>query len=374
MEKKIIIPLGRVVLPVVLLSFHVLSYGVIAYIPQRLRECVNVVHEVAEKSDNTKALEELYSIITENRMLACDNTMRKAVQEILTILDNNKNIFRHKGQVEAARGYLKKYLNSLDVISVMLSVQGDTACRTSWPTSLVARSLNEYAIATDMMRLSSELTFMRNVPLCGNIDIDFASPYSLIASVQARGSKSIKPNHSTDPGVPFNANMMNNSVLTTPSMIFGTGVASPSINAWAMSPSASVQSPINMQFAIPADLRTEKAVSLQLHFLVKTNSVPNGNARIRVNAEYMHNNAEFDISDPVPTFMHTTDSHDFLITEPSSANNVVHVYVVIPLEKSGILNRDFASLSLTRIAPTSGTEYSEDIYLAAAVFQYTPKK
>lgn len=346
---------------IALLSVHASSYGNIAYVPQALKKCVTFAHENVEKAENIANLQELYAVINANRAFTSASLVRKAVNEALNVLKN-------KGQVRsvgnnAIEAYLTQYLISLDDKSVVLNLEGDEASVKSWPISTVARCLKN-SINMDMIHLSSELRGLKNISLCGNADIDFDDAID----------RSIKENKKSDPSIAFTPSMMTNAASNFPNVLFaGTGVSSPVINAWAMTPSSSTQLPINMQFGIPGDLKTEKAMSVELHFLVTKESVLNGNARIRIDAKYMQQDGDFNIYDASPSFTYTTDSGDFFIAEPTSSNDVKHVYVIIPIEKSGIENYDFAFLSISRIAPTVGPEYSEDIYLAAAAFRYTHK-
>jgi len=348
----------------IFLCVPISAYGAVAYIPQALRECVSMVHNLGNNNRN-RNIEELYAMIRENRVLASDDMVRKAVEEALDVLRSNKN---EKDQQEnnAVKKYLKRYLQSLDNTFVLLSMSGAESQRTSWPMSLVARSLHGSLRDLDMICLSSELTAAKSMELCGNMDMNF--PPSLERWLFMMNSSN--SNDLNDPSVNFNANMMTNSVSAVPNVVFGTGVAAPVINAWAMSASSFVQSPINIQFAVPGDFSHKKPTSLELHFLV-TKQFGYGNAAIQVNAKYMKNHSEFDIFDAVPVFTSTNVSNDFAVTEPSGSHNVEHVVVTIPLEHSGIDAHNFAFLSLTRVAPTSGVEYPANIHLAAASFIYT---
>jgi hypothetical protein len=350
---------------IMFLCFPITLYGAVAYIPQALRECITMVHNLDKKSGNHN-VEELYAMIRENRVLASDDMVRKAVVEALDVLRSNKNEKVQK-QSKAIKKYLEHYLHSLDNTFVLLSLSGSESQRTSWPMPLIARSLHGSLRDLDMICLSSELTAVQSMELCGNADMNF-SP-SLERWFFMFGNNP-KLNDADDPSIGFNANMMTNSVYTMPNTIFGTGVSAPIINAWAMSTSNLVQSPINMQFAVPGNFAHKKPVSLELHFLV-TQQSGNGNAAIKVNAKYMKNHSEFDIFDAAPVFTSTNVSNDFAVTEPSSSHNVEHIVVTVPLDSSGIFAHNFALLSLTRVAPTSGVEYPADIYLAAASFIYT---
>lgn len=358
MQKKCVGYFLSAMMITVLLSLHTLNYAVIAYIPEALRQCIRSVYEIAEKSDDTRNLQELYAIISENRMLTCDVLMRNAVDEALAVIAK-KGIEKDPQQVSA---YLKEYRNALNDRCLLLNLHTDKLSPEALPISLIARSLDNKLAHVDMMNLHCQLASVQNVELCGNMDDN------------AQVTRSIKSNKVGDPGMVFNSNMMTSAASITPNVIFGaTGVSSPVINVWSMSPSAVTQFPVNMQFLIPGDLKTQKAMSLELHFLVKKQAGANGNARIQVNAEYMRQHGEFDIFNESPSFTYTTASNNFLITEPSSTNNVEHVYVIVPIEKQNICNHNFALLSVSRIAPTSGVEYSQDIYLAAAAFIYTKK-
>ena len=349
---------------IIFLCFPITLYGTVAYIPQALRECVTMVHNLSQKSGK-RNLEELYAMIRENRVLASDNLVRKAVVEVLDVLRNNKDEKIQK-QSNIIRKYLRRYLHSLDDTFVLLSLKGSEFQRTSWPMSLVARSVHGSFKDLDMMCLSSELTALQSMELCGNIDMNL-SP-SLERWWFMMGGP--KFNDEDDPSIGFNANMMTNSMYAMPNVIFGTGVSAPIIDAWTMSASNLSQSPINIQFAVPGNFAHKKPASLELHFLV-TQQFGNGDAAIKVNAKYMKNYSEFDIFDAAPVFTSTNISSDFAVTEPSSSHNVEHIVVTIPLDNSGIAAHNFALLSLTRVAPMSGIEYPADVYLAAASFIYT---
>lgn len=180
-----------------------------------------------------------------------------------------------------------------------------------------------------------------------------------------------KPTKLTDPNLIFNANMLTSGSVSSPNIIFANGVNAPIMNAWSMPTSTMSQRPVNMQFSIPSDLKTEKPISVELHFLIRRQSMANGNARIQVNSLYVHNIATF----PAPSslnYTHTNNSDDFAIIEPSQSDEFTHIFIDVPLDKSEIDRSDFALISFTRIAPED-EEYMGDIYLVAAVFRYTQK-
>lgn len=180
-----------------------------------------------------------------------------------------------------------------------------------------------------------------------------------------------KPAKQTDPSLIFNANMLTSGSVSSPNIIFSNGVNSPSISAWSMAPSTMVQRPVNVQFSVPTDLKTSKPISLELHFLIRKQDFMQGNARIKVNALYVHNDGGFPALHMM-NFNHTNNSDSFMIVEPNQSDEFVHVFIDVPLAKSDLDNSDFAILSLTRIAP-QGMQYMGDIYLVAVAFRYGEK-
>ena len=340
-----------------LLCLHSNIHSAIAYIPQALRSCIINAYEMIDQNNNTRNLAELYSIVQENRIVVSDKLIRKGLEEALSFFTDNKKILRNNNQNRAIQEYIKRYLNNLDDSCVVLALNGAENQHISLPISSVVQSLPQAFNEIDLMCLSSMLT-TKGLSLHGYPVNDTSDSLT----------RAPKPNKSTDPGIVFNSNMMTNVLYSTPNVIFGTGVSSPVINAWSMVPSAMIQSPINIQLPIPGDLKEKKSISLELHFLV-TKQFASGKARIRVKAAYMDQSEEFNILAPV--FSNITDSDSFTISEPSSVNNLKHLIVTISLKSSDVDKADLALLSLTRIAPSSGSEYAKDIYLAAAIFRYT---
>lgn len=361
MYPKVFGRFSPIVLPIILISIHAESYGIAAYIPQSLKECITIVHEMAERNDNAHNLAELYAMIDENRSLTSDRMVRGAIKEAFNILENNKDRASNKRQYKAITTYFQQYLNNLDDSSILLAVQGNKAQLTSFPQSLIARSMNESLLARDMICLSSELAFAQNLQLCGNVDLD-----GFIQTNVAKRKKVVTASKRDDAFDDVDACPIN-----LPSIIFGTGVASPIVNAWTMYPSDLIQYPVNMEFSILGYLHPKKAITLELHFLVKQHAAPNGTARIRINGMYTSADNDGVIDNADSIFMYTTDSHDFLVTEQlATSNSLRHICVNVRLEKALFKKYNSASLSLTRIEPTSGVEYADDLYLVAAVLRY----
>ncbi|HEX4069362.1 MAG TPA: hypothetical protein VHX42_04660 [Candidatus Babeliales bacterium] len=333
MYKKIIISLC---LPISL-------YGTVAYMPQALKECVSAVYDINGQINNAQNLEELYGMMRENRVLASDDIVRAAIKEAYGILGAS-NVRDSK----AIKSYLQNYANSLDNTSLLLAMQGDKSQQVSWSASLVTQSLKDSLITRDMIYLSNELAGAHNISLCGNVELDQFVP-------------SFVREQYSDSNGRYPSNL--------PAIMFGTGVASPVVNAWRMAPSDAMQSPVTMRFSIPGHLHPKKTVILELHFFSKQHAAPNGTARLRVEGMYMGLDADGDRV--LSESLFSVDSNDFLVTEQlGTTNSLRHICVQVKLEKAMMKGFNTAFLSLMRVAPRTGAEYAEDLYLAASVLRY----
>lgn len=348
------------------LFFNQYSYSVAAYIPQVLRECFASISQVAGKttSDN---FQELCGMIAENRVLTSDSLARSVAHEALEILEND-DCFENKWRQEA-HAYLHNYLDGLNNKSILCSLHGDRNALTTMPAALLTRSLQADAMSKDILYLSSQLTSMQNIEICGNVDIN--SDFSGLMPTYSTDEKLVRAS------LLFNANMLSNPDSSSPNAVFGTGVSSPVVTAWTMSSTplrhmttrAPLTTPVTIQFSIPTDFKRDEPVSLKVHFLVEKQGFEKGKARIQVDALYTGNNDQFDLSDTT----HTDRSKDFTVKEPSNDNEFRHVYVSVPLKESHIKKNKFAMLTISRIQPHE-TEYAGDIFLVAAEFKYTNKE
>lgn len=349
---------------VALLSLQQSSANV-SYIPHNLKQCV---HAAARFAGRGKAinLQELDAMINEGRIIISESIVRKALEEALGILEINSSV---ASQNVAA--YLAEYLEGMNNRSIVLSLQGDNESLSSLPMGMIAGALNADVQGMDMMRISTEVAARQNLDLSGVANIVSGDVSHGLAWLYEAACSTICDTKASIGSVAFNANMMSNLEYTTPNMVFGTGVASPSINAWIMSSSdvAASQEPINMQFAIPS-ISKSKPVSLELHFLVSNQGEAAGDVRIQVEERYLDSGDIFNINAANPSFNQIINSNPFRITEPASADSVKYIMVTIPLSKE-ISKHDFALFSLSRIAPNgSRPEYMGDIFLAAAAFRY----
>lgn len=335
--------LPKVVLPIILLLCHIKSYGIVAYIPQSLRECITAVYEKVGSKNSKQALAELYAAIRENRMLTSDAVVSQGVQEALEIV-RSSNSSDHQRMAE----YFEQYLDHLDDRGILLNMEGDASQLRSWPLGLVDRCMREEREAYDLFRLSNELS--DNLTFCGG-DVD-----------NQKCSRGIV-------GVSFSPNVMTSSQSTTPNVILGgTGVGAAVINGWSLVPDGP-QFPINMQFIVPKDFKRHEPVSLELGILVPNNDLPNGYVNIQVQSKYLESSHSFN-ADAI-NWTHTNSSGNIKVDEASNPDNVKYMYIKIPLTKTYIKKHYFALLSVSRILPTDGkTEYAGDLTVVSAIFKY----
>ena len=325
-----------------------LTQAVPAYIPQALRECVM---QAAENGISNE-WQELRNMIAENRILASDKLVRKAVEDRLNWSDENSS----------SSNYLREYLANMNQRSILLALQGNDAQLMLFPTDLVVRSFED-AANMDMVYLSNQLAVQQNVELCGCADINAAGLLQELHDV-ARAVPTLN-----QPNLIFNANMIMSPLSPTPNIILGTGITSPLIPAWIMSPSAQTQYPVSIQFPLPDNLRTDRDMELIFHFLATKQNAA-GAIKVRINGSWQGIDEEFASDDMV----FVAESDNISVVEPTSANLIRHVYASVLITSdmlAGITRTDFVRLAFTRVHPRNATEYARDIYLAAVEFRYT---
>ncbi|HSC25159.1 MAG TPA: hypothetical protein VLB80_03010 [Candidatus Babeliales bacterium] len=178
----------------------------------------------------------------------------------------------------------------------------------------------------------------------------------------------------------LNPYMMADATASNPNItftkVYGTASNSPSLDAWKISISTTTQKPITTQFALPQDLDTASPITLEIHFFINKILGSLGNlANAQINADYAASNMEIGTSAPATGFAETVTTGNFTITEPTGSTglqqNLTHIVTSVTLDGTKMVGKNWAYLSLTRIAPTSGTEYNKDIYLVTYSFKYT---
>jgi hypothetical protein len=339
-----------------LLALHIDSYAVVAYTPQALRECINAMYQMTEKSSRKKAFEELHAMVRENRMLTSDTVACQGASEAIEIM---RSLNVDCGEVVA---YLEHYLSNLHNRGILLALDGDGSYKKSWSMGLISRSMRDQQDAYNLLCLSNELS--DNLLFCGGEVNEVSLDSSMVKNIKrALG----------DPAVNFTPNSMTNSQSLIPTALFGsTGVGSPVINGWLLSPDGP-QFPVTMQFVIPDDFARHEPISLELGFFVPHNGFDDGYIKFIVQSKYVEPGHSF--SPDIVNWTHTNTSGNLKIEEPYHTDSVRYMYVNIPLTRSHIKPEYFAMISVSRTSPTDGkSEYAGDVALVSAVFKYTPSK
>ncbi|HLX52443.1 MAG TPA: hypothetical protein VKR58_00785, partial [Aquella sp.] len=96
---------------------------------------------------------------------------------------------------------------------------------------------------------------------------------------------------------------------------------------------------------------------------------------VQIEADYATSPQEIGTSAPATGFSETLTTGNFTISEPTGSTgtqqNLNHIVVSINLSGAKIAGNNWGYLALSRVAPTSGTEYDKDIYLTLFVIKYT---
>lgn len=326
-----------------------------AYIPQDIRHLISNSYKAAESS--IENLRELDSMIRDNRVIASRDLVSKALDEA-----------QRASSSRSIKNHLRTYRDSLKERWTLLALEGSHQAQFMIDT--VSQCVD--ATALDIMRLSTELAERNNIDFCG--DCKERNKRKLVAAERiSPNDRTVRPSKPNDPSVIFNADMMTNINSGMPSIIFATGINSPVINAWPMAPSFEVQSPVNIQMPMPGDIKDTNPISLELHFLVRQEAqMDRGIARIEVKSVFLDNNEQFNIFENPQSFQFVNYSNNFSVLEPTDADSIRHVRVIIPLENMNAKRGALALFSIQR-AELTGTpvEYEGNLYLAAAAFKYT---
>lgn len=153
--------------------------------------------------------------------------------------------------------------------------------------------------------------------------------------------------------------------------VYGEGF---NVSAWQLHPSTSMQDPIRTNFSIPKDYKRDGcSVIVEIHLLVNKCDFSGTLANLLVSMDYQRNYTELGQYSPATGFSEVVCTGDFTITPPLTSGNLVHIVIPAKLDSKLAQNNDFAYIAITRIAPTSGEEYNQNIYLAGIAFRYEEK-
>jgi hypothetical protein len=374
MQRKIIIQFSKMVLPVVLLFFHITSYGIVTYIPQALKECIAMAYELSYFDGCEKELKELYLTIRDNKIFVSDDIVYNAVKEAIIIIGSPDNRINRKIGAEIrderqGRGmteYLEEYLRSLQNRSVLLAVDGKDSHSTSWSAELIEHPRDNAGEIFDLLRLSNQLS--ENLMVCGQISMG-THPILLSSRVIAHARRKPKLDRLKKKAFGFRSENMTDA-LTHPAITDSIGIGDLMVKGWALTPSTHQQCSISMQVEIPNEIVKNKKAVLEVGMVVPSNGLSNEYANFELKSKYLVSRHNFDPTDM--SCSHISSSGNFKIDEASVAGNLKYMTVRIPLASSHIKSGCLALLNISRTLPTDlKSEYTSDLYVVSATLRYT---
>jgi len=97
-----------------LLFVLMLPYGIGAYIPEKLQECLSIICEITDKSDQSIPLRETYYLIHKNGPIISPEILVHAIQDGLLLLEKHKDRCKDSFDSAAMVDYLNDYVNDYD--------------------------------------------------------------------------------------------------------------------------------------------------------------------------------------------------------------------------------------------------------------------
>ncbi len=144
------------------------------------------------------------------------------------------------------------------------------------------------------------------------------------------------------------------------------------IATWSMVPSGSTQRFLSVLFQLPSAIDTTINPTVDLYIAVSIQGQPAGRtARFNVSADYEASGSIVGINSPATGLSESVLSSDLSITEPTGSSNLKIYKVSVTLTGSLITPDGLCGLYFHRVAPLTGTEYSLNVYLVAAAFNFT---
>lgn len=172
----------------------------------------------------------------------------------------------------------------------------------------------------------------------------------------------------------FPSTVIVNRLSATPDTKFNDTYGSNNrpIPTWAMVPSSSTQRFLSVLFGLPASFDTSVNPTVDLYIAVSIQGQPAGRtAKFNISADYEPSGNIIGVNAPATGLSETVLSSDLSITEPTGSNNLKIYKVSVTLTGSLATPGGLCGLYFHRVAPSGGTEYNLNVYLVAAVFNFT---
>ncbi|RTL06684.1 collagen-like protein [Candidatus Dependentiae bacterium] len=125
--------------------------------------------------------------------------------------------------------------------------------------------------------------------------------------------------------------------------------------------------PVNINFGLPKDFNGAVNPTVEIYFFSRKNNASTIPSIVnwQVYAAYGSSATEMGAA-----WSEIKTSGNISITEPFSTGGLVIYRANITLNSVSLAPSSWCQLTVTRIAPTSGTEYNKDLYLSAINFNY----
>lgn len=183
----------------------------------------------------------------------------------------------------------------------------------------------------------------------------------------------------------FNAGQMCKGMTTIPDVTFQISEALPFSNPvntciplWALEPSITDTSIplelVSFSFEVPNDLDNLRPVELDVHLLVTEPGM--GDAAFKIFGLFQSNGQLTDNAPLQIIYNSFTITEDLPIAPIGAPTNFRHIVFTtkILLDNARMHNMDLGTLGICRIAPASGNEYPQDLFVASASLRYTKKE
>ena len=169
----------------------------------------------------------------------------------------------------------------------------------------------------------------------------------------------------------FNSAAMWNNSSSNPNVsFFNRYNAGATIDAWKMKRSSTSQDPVALNFVVPLDFVSTQTVQVDIHLLIDDNNASGNTANIELQADYKATTELLGAA--AGGFAQTITTGNFAVIEPpiTAPQQLRQILVTALLDPSLMSPQDWGYLVLRRVAPTSGTDYNNDIYLNEIVINF----
>jgi len=143
------------------------------------------------------------------------------------------------------------------------------------------------------------------------------------------------------------------------------------VGTWSIAPSGTTQRYLSVSFGIPTTINLTVNPTVDMFIAVQSFNDLLQVINLAVDADYIISGAEMGSSLPATGIKQTVTSGNLTIVEPLGNNNLKIYKVTVTLNPLLITAGCLCNLFFYRVAPTSGTEYKDNVYLVAVNFNFS---